>query len=337
MMRARKQPLNLNKSLPKVDERMKRGFSFTPCIILGLFVGFLCVISSNKSLQEIENDALSIERKYEQKAKVTLDKSYSYLRRNDALFLSQETPLLKPTKIPSRVNNKNYNNVIKPRADLKPSPEVPVTEVLTYPPPPYPPIPIPNNNPNQNDYCPLGIVALTYATHQGKDDRFCRALESAIQHKVDLRVLGWGKPWTGLTQKLTGSLDFLRKLPESCVVVFTDAFDVLYADDLFGIKKKFDEQVNKNVLFAGECGCWPQITRDKGKGDVCLHDYPDNGSKYKYLNSGQWIANQKKALEIFEALIEEAPKYAERYQVEVKVSESERLRISLLFITLTLH
>ena len=331
-MRARKQPLNLNKSLPKVDERMKRGFSFTPCIILGLFVGFLCVISSNKSLQEIENDALSIERKYEQKAKVTLDKSYSYLRRNDALSVSQETPLLKPTKIPSRVNNKNYNNVIKPRADLKPSPEVPVTEVLTYPPPPNNPIPIPNNNPNQNDYCPLGIVALTYATHQGKDDRFCRALESAIQHKVDLRVLGWGKPWTGLTQKLTGSLDFLRKLPESCVVVFTDAFDVLYADDLFGIKKKFDEQVNKNVLFAGECGCWPQITRDKGKGDVCLHDYPDNGSKYKYLNSGQWIANQKKALEIFEALIEEAPKYAERYQVEVKVSESERLRISLLFI-----
>jgi hypothetical protein len=84
--------------------------------------------------------------------------------------------------------------------------------------------------------CEGGIVALTYATHGGKDDRFCRAVESAVQHDVPLRILGWGEKWRGLTQKLEGSLDALRRLPLTCTVVFTDAYDVLYSDRLSAIK-----------------------------------------------------------------------------------------------------
>jgi hypothetical protein len=37
------------------------------------------------------------------------------------------------------------------------------------------------------------LHAVTYASHGGKDDRFCRAIESAVRHEVDLIILGWGK------------------------------------------------------------------------------------------------------------------------------------------------
>ena len=36
------------------------------------------------------------------------------------------------------------------------------------------------------------LYAVTYASHGGRDDRFCRAIESAIRHEVDLIILGWG-------------------------------------------------------------------------------------------------------------------------------------------------
>jgi hypothetical protein len=100
--------------------------------------------------------------------------------------------------------------------------------------------------------CDGGIIAMTYATFGGKDDRFCRSIESAAQHDVPWRILGWGKDWHGLTQKLEGSLDALRNLPDECTVIFTDAYDVLYADDLPTIKRKYKE-MGEPVLFAGEC------------------------------------------------------------------------------------
>jgi hypothetical protein len=37
------------------------------------------------------------------------------------------------------------------------------------------------------------LHAVTYASHGGRDDRFCRALESAVRHEVDLIILGWGE------------------------------------------------------------------------------------------------------------------------------------------------
>jgi hypothetical protein len=164
---------------------------------------------------------------------------------------------------------------------------------------------------------------MTYATHGGKDDRFCRAVESAVQHKVPLRILGWGEKWRGLTQKFEGALETLKTLPDSCTVVFTDAYDVLYTSDLESIKREH-EAMGAPVLFAGECGCWPQITRDRGKGDVCLNEYPTAPTPYRFLNSGQWIMHASNAKEIFQALIDVAPEYAAKFNVPVsKINDQE--------------
>ena len=39
------------------------------------------------------------------------------------------------------------------------------------------------------------LHAVTYASHGGRDDRFCRAVESAIRNDFDLVILGWGVKW----------------------------------------------------------------------------------------------------------------------------------------------
>lgn len=73
-----------------------------------------------------------------------------------------------------------------------------------------------------------GIVAVTYASHGGRDDRFCRAVESAVRNNIPWEVLGWGVKWQGLSQKLQASLDYARSLDPDCIMLFSDAFDVLF-------------------------------------------------------------------------------------------------------------
>ena len=152
---------------------------------------------------------------------------------------------------------------------------------------------------------PDGIVALTYASHGGRDDRFCRSVESAIRNHVPLRVLGWGVPWEGLSQKLTAALTAVRALPSDCVVTFTDAYDVLYTEELAAVRRKFDALqagAPAPLVFSGECGCWPQVTRDKGV--TCRDKYPRSPTPYRYLNSGGWIGYAGAAAEFLQALVD---------------------------------
>jgi len=138
---------------------------------------------------------------------------------------------------------------------------------------------------DKENTCPGGIVFMMYATHHGRDDRFCRTLESVVRHRIPMNILGWGLKWEGLSQKLRGSLEAVMLLPQDCIVVFTDAYDVLYQEEAAKIKKKFLE-FNKPLVFSAECGCWPHIIIDK---DICWKKYPESPTPYRYLNSGQWI------------------------------------------------
>ncbi len=72
--------------------------------------------------------------------------------------------------------------------------------------------------------------AVTYASHRGSDERFCMALESAARHKIRLTILGWGIPWRGLFQKLEAAMELAENLPSDDVVLFVDAFDVLFTN-----------------------------------------------------------------------------------------------------------
>jgi hypothetical protein len=85
------------------------------------------------------------------------------------------------------------------------------------------------------------------------------------------QVLGWGTPWEGLSQKLGAALDAVAALPPDCVVLFTDAYDVLFARTGPAMRREF-EALGKPLVFAAECGCWPQVARDRGR--TCRDAYP---------------------------------------------------------------
>ena len=52
----------------------------------------------------------------------------------------------------------------------------------------------------RSDYDNTALVKLhtiTYASHSGSDEMFCRSVESAILNQVNLTILGWGERWQG--------------------------------------------------------------------------------------------------------------------------------------------
>ena len=182
------------------------------------------------------------------------------------------------------------------------------------PPPPAPPAeaPVPRadaplfraNAPrDEAETCATGVVALTYASHRGKDERFCRSVESAVRNGVDLRVLGWGVKWEGLSQKLAAALAAVDALPADCVVLFTDAYDVLFAASGAKMRRDF-LALDQPLVFAGECGCWPQVQRDRGK--TCRDLYPKSPTPYRYLNSGAWMGRAGVAARFLRRLVDTA-------------------------------
>lgn len=74
----------------------------------------------------------------------------------------------------------------------KQSEEVQVKRSSTLPTPPRPhQLQLSPSRHNNTAGLPT-LHAVTYASHGGRDDRFCRAIESAVRHEVDLIILGWG-------------------------------------------------------------------------------------------------------------------------------------------------
>jgi hypothetical protein len=147
------------------------------------------------------------------------------------------------------------------------------------------------------------LHAVTYASHGGRDDRFCRAVESAVRNKFDLIILGWGVPWRGLSQKLEAAHGYAKSLPPRDIILFTDAFDVLFTGDPEEIKRIF-LQSNATVIFSAECGCWPHVIENGGRD--CFQRYPQSPTPYRYLNSGAWIGYAAQAAQMLEIVIKEA-------------------------------
>lgn len=147
------------------------------------------------------------------------------------------------------------------------------------------------------------LHTVTYASHGGRDDRFCRAVESAIRHNFDLVILGWKVPWRGLSQKLEAAHAYAASLPPDDLILFTDAFDVLFTDSPAHIQTKF-EQGQHQILFSAECGCWPHII-EKDR-EACFKHYPTSPTPYRYLNSGAWIGKAAPSAVMLAEVMKEA-------------------------------
>jgi len=122
----------------------------------------------------------------------------------------------------------------------------------------------------------------------GTDTKKCVKLNtSASKVGVQVRNLGTNVTWLGTDMSGPGGgmkvnilKDYVNSLPDTDIVLFTDAYDVFYADDLETITERYLD-FNCKVLFSAEYYCWPDANLE--------NDFPMSPTKYRYLNSGTFI------------------------------------------------
>jgi len=126
----------------------------------------------------------------------------------------------------------------------------------------------------------------------GTDRKKCIPLnDSAALHSVYPKNLGTGVEWKGTDMTGIGGghkVNLLRKylktLPGNDVVLFTDAYDVLYNAGIAEITTRY-LGFNTKVLFSAEADIWPDSSLAEQ-----FHNHPNNlKTKYQYLNSGTFI------------------------------------------------
>jgi hypothetical protein len=74
--------------------------------------------------------------------------------------------------------------------------------------------------------------------------------------------------------------EYLQDVPDDDVVVFTDGYDVIYADNLETILERF-EGFGSQVVFSAESVCWPHAE--------WADRFPESETPYRYLNSGTYV------------------------------------------------
>ena len=78
-------------------------------------------------------------------------------------------------------------------------------------------------------------------------------------------------------------------MPDEDVVLFTDGYDVFYADNLETITERY-EQMDADIVFSAEAVCWPE--------EELAPNFPNLNEPYPYLNSGTYIGKAKALKEL---------------------------------------
>ncbi len=120
---------------------------------------------------------------------------------------------------------------------------------------------------------------------------------------IPLQIIGWGEEWKGLGQKLTGITNAVQQLPDNTIVMFTDAYDILFTRNASDLLRRYRSFSGSPLIFSAECGCSPQSDYDPM---LCLHDYPSAPTLYRYLNSGAWIGLARDVRRFLQAVLSDA-------------------------------
>ncbi len=105
-------------------------------------------------------------------------------------------------------------------------------------------------------------------------------LRSCLVYNIPMDVLGLGMPFRGLNEKLIHIKRYVEDIPETDIVMFVDAYDVLFLSTPEQILKKF-KKMNSNFVIAVERTCWPY-------GELASK-FPQSPTSLRYLNSGAFI------------------------------------------------
>lgn len=148
---------------------------------------------------------------------------------------------------------------------------------------------------NDQEFRPFKIHAVTC----GDDRKRCNMLNtSARLHGIDVKNIGMNVVWEGTDMSGPGGgmkvnllKDYIKDLHNDDVILFTDAFDVFYADNINTIYERYVD-LSAEVIFSAEAICWPD--------DSLADDFPASATKYRYLNSGTFIGKVSALKKILE-------------------------------------
>ena len=151
------------------------------------------------------------------------------------------------------------------------------------------------------------LFVISVATENTEEfKRFERSLN--IQ-EIEYKILGMNTKWQGgnmemgpgggqkinmlRSELMTWNKERLNKY----TILFTDSYDVITLTNSTEILNKYNGICdNDTVLFTAEKGCWPLTQLDVF--------YPETDSEYKFLNSGGFIGNAERILNLLEKKIE---------------------------------
>lgn len=122
-------------------------------------------------------------------------------------------------------------------------------------------------------------------------------IKSTKKINIEFDIVGLNQEWS-FYKKIYWFRDYLKKIENSCIVIFTDAYDVFYKDTLDIIKNKFIN-LNTDIIFSCEKGYSHQLKTDK-----IFFDNLSKNTSYKYLNSGTLMGYKDKLLEFYNDLID---------------------------------
>ncbi|CAJ0606927.1 unnamed protein product [Cylicocyclus nassatus] len=138
------------------------------------------------------------------------------------------------------------------------------------------------------------LIVVTVATED--TDGLRRLLKSAEEFNIKVQVLGMGEEWKGGDtrvaqgggQKIRLLREGLKKYKnrEDAIILFVDAYDVVFAAGPLTILERFETHFpGKRILFGAESYCWPD--------ESLAVDYPLVGFGKRFLNSGLFLGYAK--------------------------------------------
>lgn len=78
------------------------------------------------------------------------------------------------------------------------------------------------------------------ATVATKDEGFFQNfLQSAKKHNINVDVLCWGEEWQGFGHKIKAMITYLQNVQDNEIVMFVDAYDVIFLRNLDGLEKDY--------------------------------------------------------------------------------------------------
>lgn len=107
-------------------------------------------------------------------------------------------------------------------------------------------------------------------------------------------VLGMNEPWHGLMTKPNHFRAWLRASSPTPRVIICDSWDIAFAEHPDSINQRCEDLFGDAVVFNGEKGCWPRAE--------LAEKFPDQGTPWRYLNSGFMCGPAVKILYLLESM-----------------------------------